>query len=67
MISETYAQLASFIWSVCSLLHSSHKRNELPKLTLPLTVLRRFDCLPARTKAALGPDRVPVMCRGLTT
>jgi type I restriction enzyme M protein len=47
---ETHAQLASFIWSICNLLRGPYKRNEYRKVILPLTVLRRFDCLLAPTK-----------------
>ena len=45
------SQLASFIWSICNLLRGPYKRNEYRKVILPLTVLRRFDCLLAPTKA----------------
>jgi len=51
MTSETHAQLANFIWSICNLLRGPYKRNEYRKVILPLTVLRRFDCLLAHTKA----------------
>jgi len=51
MTSETHAQLANFIWSICNLLRGPYKRNEYRKVILPLTVLRRFDCLLAPTKA----------------
>ena len=47
----TMDQLASFIWSICNLLRGPYKRNEYRKVILPLTVLRRFDCLLAPTKA----------------
>ncbi len=47
----THAQLATFIWSICNLLRGPYKRNEYRKVILPLTVLRRFDCLLAPTKA----------------
>jgi type I restriction enzyme M protein len=50
---ETHRQLASFIWSICNLLRGPYKRNEYRKVILPLTVLRRFDCLLAPTKAAV--------------
>lgn len=50
MTVETHAQLASFIWSICNLLRGPYKRNEYRKVILPLTVLRRFDCLLAPTK-----------------
>src|SRR5947209_16894 len=51
MSSETHSQLASFIWSICNLLRGPYKRNEYRKVILPLTVLRRFDCLLAPTRA----------------
>ena len=51
MIAQTHAQLANFIWSICNLLRGPYKRNEYRKVILPLTVLRRFDCLLAPTKA----------------
>ncbi len=51
MTSETHFQIANFIWSICNLLRGPYKRNEYRKVILPLTVLRRFDCLLAPTKA----------------
>lgn len=51
MAAETHSQLANFIWSICDLLRGPYKRNEYRKVILPLTVLRRFDCLLANTKA----------------
>jgi len=51
MTVDTQSQLASFIWSICNLLRGPYKRNEYRKVILPLTVLRRFDCLLAPTKA----------------
>ena len=51
MNAETHSQLAGFIWNICNLLRGPYKRNEYRKVILPLTVLRRFDCLLAPTKA----------------
>ena len=51
MTTETHTQLVKFIWSICNLLRGPYKRNEYRKVILPLTVLRRFDCLLAPTKA----------------
>src|SRR3954463_12485224 len=50
MTPETHSHLAGFIWSICNLLRGPYKRNEYRKVILPLTVLRRFDCLLAPTK-----------------
>ncbi|MEX2430611.1 MAG: class I SAM-dependent DNA methyltransferase, partial [Dehalococcoidia bacterium] len=47
---ETHSQLANLIWSICNLLRGPYKRNEYRKVILPLTVLRRFDCILAPTK-----------------
>src|SRR5438552_6094296 len=51
--AQTHSQLANFIWSICNLLRGPYKRNEYRKVILPLTVLRRFDCLLAPTKAKI--------------
>ena len=47
---QTHGELANFIWSICNLLRGPYKRNEYRKVILPLTVLRRFDCILADTK-----------------
>ena len=51
MTADSHPQLANFIWSICNLLRGPYKRNEYRKVILPLTVLRRFDCLLEPTKA----------------
>jgi type I restriction enzyme M protein len=51
MTAETHFELANFIWSICNLLRGPYRRNEYRKVILPLTVLRRFDCILAPTKA----------------
>jgi type I restriction enzyme M protein len=51
MTVQTHQQLASFTWGICNLLRGPYKRNEYRKVILPLTVLRRFDCILAPTKA----------------
>ena len=53
MTSEAHRQLADFIWKICNLLRGPYKRNEYRKVILPLTVLRRFDCMLAPTKKAV--------------
>jgi len=42
--------MVNFIWSICDLLRGPYRRNEYRKVILPLTVLRRFDCILAPTK-----------------
>ncbi len=50
MTSGTHRQMANFIWDICNLLRGPYKRNEYRKVILPLTVLRRFDCILEPTK-----------------
>lgn len=50
MKNNTHQQMANFIWDICNLLRGPYKRNEYRKVILPLTVLRRFDCILASTK-----------------
>ena len=45
MSVQTHQQTANFIWSICNLLRGPYKRNEYRKVILPLTILRRFDCI----------------------
>ena len=53
MNASTHRQLADFIWGICNLLRGPYKRNEYRKVILPLTVLRRFDCVLAETKSTV--------------
>jgi type I restriction enzyme M protein len=43
----------SFIWSIADLLRGDYKQSEYGKVILPLTVLRRLDCVLAPTKDAV--------------
>lgn len=45
------SELRTEIWEVCNLLRGPCKRNEYCKVILPLTVLRRFGCVLAPTRA----------------
>src|SRR6266511_3351225 len=63
MPTETHSQIASFIWSICNLLRGPYKRNEYRKVILPLTVLRRFDCILAPTKAAVLKEHAAVKAK----
>lgn len=46
-------ELADFIWSVADLLRGDYKRSEYGKVILPLTVLRRMDCVLEPTRQAV--------------
>jgi len=44
---------ADFIWSVADLLRGDYKQSEYGKVILPLTVIRRLDCVLESTKQAV--------------
>jgi type I restriction enzyme M protein len=46
-----FSETANFIWSIAELLRGDYKQGEYGKVILPLTVLRRLDCVLADTKA----------------
>ncbi len=50
MNTKTHQESVNFIWDICNLLRGPYKRNEYRKVILPLTVLRRFDCMLTSTK-----------------
>lgn len=54
MVNESkHQQLVSFIWSVADLLRGDYKQSEYGRVILPLTVLRRLDCVLEPTKPAV--------------
>lgn len=44
---------ANFIWSIADLLRGDYKQSDYGKIILPLTVIRRLDCVLDATKAAV--------------
>ncbi len=44
------AGMVQFIWSVADLLRGDYKAHEYGQVILPLTVLRRLDCVLAPTR-----------------
>ncbi len=46
-----HSQIVSFIWGVADLIRDTFKRGRYQDVILPLTVLRRLDCVLAPTKA----------------
>jgi len=53
MTPTNFQQLANFIWSVADLLRGPYRPPQYERVMLPLTVLRRFDCVLEPTKAAV--------------
>src|SRR5574340_1290673 len=43
-------ELANFIWSIADLLRHDYKQADYGKVVLPMTVLRRLDCVLEPTK-----------------
>ncbi len=50
MSNESINNHAAFIWSVADLLRGDYKQSEYGRVILPLTVLRRLDCVIAPVK-----------------
>ena len=46
-----FSEITSFLWSVADLLRGDYKQADYGKVILPLTVIRRLDCVLDRTKA----------------
>ncbi len=53
MAESTTKNHAAFIWSVADLLRGDYKQSDYGKVILPLTVIRRLDCVLEPTKAAV--------------
>jgi type I restriction-modification system DNA methylase subunit len=45
-----HGEIVSFIWGVADLIRDTFKRGKYQDVILPLTVLRRLDCVLAPTK-----------------
>jgi type I restriction enzyme M protein len=50
-MSDRHHDLANFIWSIADLLRGPYRPPQYERVMLPMTVLRRFDCVLAPTKA----------------
>ena len=48
-----HSEIVSFIWDVANLIRDTFKRGKYQDVVLPLTVLRRLDCVLAPTKEAV--------------
>ena len=48
-----FQELSNFIWSVADLLRGPYRPPQYERVMLPMTILRRFDCVLAPTKAAV--------------
>ena len=48
-----HSEIVSFLWGVADLLRDDFRRSKYQDVILPLTVLRRIDCVLEDTKAAV--------------
>ena len=60
-----HSEIVSFLWSVADLIRDSFKRGKYQDVILPLTVLRRLDCVLAETKATVLGRQAELSKRGL--
>ena len=60
-----HSEIVSFLWSVADLIRDSFKRGKYQDVILPLTVLRRLDCVLAETKEAVLKRQAELSKRGL--
>ncbi len=61
----THTEIVSFIWNVANLIRDSFKRGKYQDVILPLTVLRRLDCVLAPTKGDVLARNAQLRERGL--
>ena len=60
-----YGQIVSFIWGVADLIRDAFKRGKYQDVILPLTVLRRLDCVLTPTKENVLQRQTELRGRGL--
>lgn len=53
MAPSNFQSLANFIWSVADLLRGPYRPPQYERVMLPMTVLRRFDCVLEHSKAQI--------------
>lgn len=49
-MAQNFSELANFLWSVADLLRGDYKQADYGKVILPMTLLRRLDCVLEGTK-----------------
>ena len=60
-----HSEIVSFLWGVADLIRDSFKRGKYQDVILPLTVLRRLDCVLGPTKEAVLQRQARLRARGL--
>src|SRR5438128_3192801 len=60
-----HSEIVSFLWGVADLIRDTFKRGKYQDVILPLTVLRRLDCVLAGTKRAVLERQAQLKGKGL--
>jgi type I restriction enzyme M protein len=60
-----HSEIVSFLWGVADLIRDTFKRGKYQDVILPLTVLRRLDCVLASTKDAVLKRQAQLKGKGL--
>ena len=62
-----HGEIVSFLWGVADLIRDTFRRGRYQDVILPLTVLRRLDCVLAETKEQVLARQAELRERGLET
>ena len=62
---SNFSEKVAFIWSVADLLRGPYKPHQYGRVILPLTVLRRLDCVLSDTKAKVFSRQAELRAKGL--
>src|SRR5205807_6689249 len=60
-----HSEIVSFLWGVADLIRDTFKRGKYQDVILPLTVLRRLDCVLAGTKERVLKRQTELKGKGL--
>ena len=60
-----HSEIVSFLWGVADLIRDTFKRGKYQDVILPLTVLRRLDCVLAPTKDKVLRKQAELRGKGL--
>lgn len=62
---KNFSETANFIWSIADLLRGDYKQSEYGKVILPLTILRRLDCVLVDTKSKVLQEYPKIQLMGI--
>jgi len=67
MSNPNFQSLANFIWSVEDLLRGPYRPPHYERVMLPMTILRRFDCVLELTKDKVLKERRSALINAAVT